>query len=363
MTYGFQRFVGFDGAVLLSEEELIVPRPLSGPRVSIVGVGGAGNNILNQAIDAGASPSNCVAVNTDRSQLSRSPANNKVLLDGRSVPDQSAGIPILDYRRARQLTATRVKPFTEGSDCTILLAGLGGETATEAAPAIAQYARTSVRPVISVVAIPFIHERERRFIALRGLKHMVDSCDSTIVIDNALNGHVTSSDSLQADEKATQAVQVLTDIVSGLDQRLMPEALRIMSLGPISCICSADLTPGETIQGAVIRALGSPSASLPITKTAGAILLHRGPSSLGDGEAQQAYEAIASLVGNDIAFLHASIRSKSRSASLLLTGFDYGTAVRTFVSFIEDLYDVEYGETEERLISGLNVPLFQMELP
>ena len=350
-------------ALTLSEEELISPRGLSGPRVSIVGVGGAGNHLLNQAIDAGASPSNCVAVNTDRSQLSKSPADNKVLLDGRSGSDQSSDLPTIDYRRARQLTAHRVKPFIEGSDCTILLAGLGGETATEAAPAIAQYTRTSVRPVISVVAIPFIHERERRFIALRGLKHLVDSCDSTIVIDNALNNHITSSDSLQADEKATQAVQVLTDIVSGLDPRLMPEALRIMSLGPIACICSATLLPGETVQGAVIRALGAPSANLPITKTTGAILLHRGPSSLGDGEAQQAYEALASLVGNDIAFLHASIRSQSRSTYLLLTGFDYRTAVRTFVNFIEDLYDVEYGERGVESILGFNIPLFQMELP
>src|SRR2546422_10160208 len=109
-------------ALTLSEEELISPRGLSGPRVSIVGVGGAGNHLLNQAIDAGASPSNCVAVNTDRSQLSKSPADNNVLRDGRAGSDQSSGLPTIDYRRARQLTAHRGKPFIEGSDCTILLA-------------------------------------------------------------------------------------------------------------------------------------------------------------------------------------------------------------------------------------------------
>src|SRR5215467_13489681 len=239
---------------LLSEEELVASRGSSGPRVSLVGVGGAGNNLLNRAIDAGASPSNCVAVNTDRRQLSKSPANNKVLLDGKSSLSESTNLMTVDYRRARQLTAHRVKPFTEGSDCTILLAGLGGETATEAAPAIAQYARTSVRPVISVVAIPFIHERERRFVALRGLKHMVDSCDSTIVVDNAMNNRVTSSDGLQADEKAALAVQTLTDIVSGMDNRFAPEALSIMSLGPIACLCAAPVHPGETVQSAVIRA-------------------------------------------------------------------------------------------------------------
>src|SRR5262249_47287677 len=98
----------------LSEEELIFPRAISAARVSIVGIGGAGNNLLNQAIDAGASPSVCVAVNTDRNQLSRSPADNKVLLDGRSDSNEYQAIPTIDYRRARQLTAHRVKPFTEG---------------------------------------------------------------------------------------------------------------------------------------------------------------------------------------------------------------------------------------------------------
>ena len=348
---------------LLSEEELVASRGSSGPRVSLVGVGGAGNNLLNRAIDAGASPSNCVAVNTDRSQLSKSPANNKVLLDGKSSLSESPNLMTVDYRRARQLTAHRVKPFTEGSDCTILLAGLGGETATEAAPAIAQYARTSVRPVISVVAIPFIHERERRFVALRGLKHMVDSCDSTIVVDNAMNGHTMTTAGLQADQKAALAVQTLPDIVSGMDDHFTPEALRIISLGPIACVCSAQLLPGETIQTTVFRALESPSANLPITKTSGAILVHRGPDVMGDGEALQAYEALASLIGRDVPFAHASVRSSSESACLLLTGFDYGTAVRSFVSFIEDLYDIEYGQGSEESISEFAVPLFQMERP
>src|SRR3989441_1669767 len=225
-------------ALTLSEEELISPRGLSGPRVSIVGVGGAGNHLLNQAIDAGASPSNCVAVNTDRSQLSKSSADNKVLLDGRSGSDQSSGLPTLDYRRARQLTAHRVKPFIEGSDCTILLAGLGGETATEAAPAIAQYTRTSVRPVISVVAIPFIHERERRFIALRGLKHLVDSCDCTVVIDNGVDRDYLSTATRTTDETASIAVRSLTELLSGAEDVEAKDILEVLSKGDLATVCS-----------------------------------------------------------------------------------------------------------------------------
>ncbi len=347
----------------MSTEELVPLRTFPpAPRVSVVGVGGAGNNLLTRAIGGGISPSYCIAVNTDKTQLSRSPADNKVLLDGESA--QNARSPPQDFesRRIRQLTAHRVKPFTEASDCTILLAGLGGETATETAPAIAQCTRTSMRPVISVVAIPFIHERERRFIALRGLKHMADTCDCTVVIDNALTGSKSSAGSLEADEKASMAVQTLTELISKSEPGVVPETLRILSLGQIAVICSAQVRPSDTIQSAVIKALQRSSANLPLVNTTGAILLHRGPTRMGDGEAERAYEALVSLVGRDIDFLHTSIESSSEATvRLLLTGYDYDTAIRAFVDFIEDLYDVEYGQPSEGLLVGFHASLSQME--
>ncbi len=327
-----------------------------------MGVGGAGNKLLARAIGGGISPSFCVAVNTDKTQLSRSPADNKVLLDGESVQNSDSSLGDLESRRVRQLTAHRVKPFTESSEVTILLAGLGGGTATETAPAIAQCTRTSVRPVISVVAIPFIHERERRFIALRGLKHMVDTCDCTIVIDNAMSGNKSNAGSLEADEKASVAVQTLTELVSKIGPGLIPEALRILSLGQIALICSAQVKTTDTIQSAVIKALQSVSANLPLVNATGAILLHRGPTKMGDGEAERAYEALVSLVGKDIEFLHTTVESSSEATvRLLLTGYDYGTAIRTFVDFIEDLYDVEYGQSSEGLLVRFQASLFQME--
>jgi aromatic ring-opening dioxygenase catalytic subunit (LigB family) len=46
---------------------------------------------------------------------------------------------------------------------------------------------------------------------------------------------------------------------------------------------------------------------------------------------------------------------------LLLTGYDYGTAVHAFVDFIEDLYDVEYGQPGQGTVAAFQMPLFQME--
>jgi cell division protein FtsZ len=176
-----------------TEEISSVPETHSSTfKVSIVGIGGAGNNLVTGAITRGIDPKHCVAVNNDTGQLSRSPAPNKVFL-GAGITKNEWESSSTQSTKLLQTSAHRVTPFTKDADFTILVAGLGGATATATAPLIAQYNRTLVKPVVSIVAIPFLHERERRFIALRGLKKMVDSCDCTIVIDNSMESNSVDS--------------------------------------------------------------------------------------------------------------------------------------------------------------------------
>jgi cell division protein FtsZ len=348
----------------LSTEELVEARLSSRtPRVSVVGVGGAGNNLLTSVIGEVVGPGHCVAVNTDRAELSRSPAVNKVLLDEGVVGGGFSASFRLSPVKMMELSAYRVRPFTATSDLTIVVAGLGGGTATGTAPLIAQSTRSSLQPVISVVAIPYIHERERRFVALRGLKHMIESCDCTVVIDNAMDDGLAHGGERQADEKAFQAVRSLTELVSRVEPAVLPNAIRILSLGQIAIIASAPMGSTGSIQGAIIEALRGPSANLPLSKTSGAVLLYRGRSKLSEGDAAKAYEALESIIGKKIAFFHTSVESPSEPIlSLLLTGYDYGTAVHAFVDFIEDLYDVEYGLPAPKSFLGVEIPLFQMEM-
>lgn len=342
----------------MSAEEQVLTEVLPSPglRVSIVGVGGAGNNLISHAIGGGINPCDCVAVNTDSVQLSKSTAQNKVLLGEmvkRNGYDQSA--------IKRQLSLQRLTPFTQQSDFTILVAGLGGVTGTEAAPLIAQWNRTEVRPVISVVAIPFIHERERRFLALRGLKRMVESCDCTMVIDNSVQRESSAYSGRVADETASTAVRGLSEIVATSDQRIRARILETLCLGSIATICTSGLESSDSIQSAVINGLRTPSANLPLSKAKGAVLLFRGPEPLSTVQAAHAYDAIASLVGHDVRFVQQSIMHPSRfSLSIFLSGYTYDMTLGAFVDFIEDLYDLEYKVGPGTPV-GLSVPLYQME--
>jgi cell division protein FtsZ len=328
-------------------------------RVSVVGVGGAGTNLLSQAITSGLSPKDCVAVNTDRNRLSESLAPNKVLLgefadaNSRWTGERSGSVQVL---------AHRVAPFTRESDFTILLTGLGGVTGTVAAPAIAQLNRNQVRPVVSVVALPFIHERERRFVALRGLKRMVDACDCTVVIDNAVQFDETLNLDRRADETACLVVKSLSEIVAMGRPADTNKLLRILALGHVATACTSLVSSTDRIQSAVIKALESPSANLPLSKAKGAVIIFRGSEPLNAGQTALAYEAVASFVGHDVEFAQASIRSDADPLLLvLLSGYSYGACLGAFVDLIEDLYDMEYGIEPGSSEIGLPGRLYQME--
>ena len=326
-----------------------------------MGVGGAGNNLLSHAIGGGVSPSRCVAVNTDRGQLSRSLARNKIFLDQTVGPTAAKVVTRREEQRTFQSAAHRVTSYTDGSDFTIVVTGLGGGTGTESAPIIAQRSRTPVRPVVSVVAIPFIHERERRFIALRGLKRMVDACDCTIVIDNGIDRDYLSSATRTTDETASIAVRSLTELLSGAEDVEARDILEVLSKGDLATVCNFTLRTGDTLQSSVIQALRTPSANLPLKKAKGALLLYRGPATLSTAQFAQAYDALVSLVGSDLSFIHGSVYTQSEpSVCLFLTGYTYGTAIEGFIDFVE-LYDAEYGQEEGDEFTTLSVPLYQME--
>ncbi|HEX4921988.1 MAG TPA: hypothetical protein VFV92_14765, partial [Candidatus Bathyarchaeia archaeon] len=343
---------------MAAEEVSIRPESSRDAHVSLVGVGGAGNNLLRHAITRGANPEDCVAVNTDRSQLSESLAGNKVLLNGDESDSQWSKRPIGKV----ELFAHRVTPFTQQSESTILLTGLGGMTGTKTAPVIAELNRSKVKPVFSVVALPFIHERERRFVALRGLKRMVESCNCTVVVDNAIQYKNLANVERSADERAALAVRGLTDIVSirnPLERRGIMETL---SLGPVATLCVSALRSVNDVQSSVIEALRTPSANLPLTRAEGVVMVYRGPKSLGAEKAQLAYETVCSLLGKQVEFRSVNASSNSPpTLSLFLTGYSYGVALGAFVDLIQDLYDMEYGL--DPITPGIKLPLglYQME--
>jgi cell division protein FtsZ len=126
--------------------------------MKIIGVGGAGVNILNQLIQSNKIQADFVAVNIDPKSLRRSKAKTKLNLDPRyRLAGGHSSTPERVYQSAWG-SADALYALIDNARGVLILAGLGGDTGTGAAPVVAQIAREAGAAVVSLVTLPFRHE-------------------------------------------------------------------------------------------------------------------------------------------------------------------------------------------------------------
>ena len=130
--------------------------------IKVVGVGGAGLAILEHLAAEGAVLSDCVAMHTDAKALLASSAAQKVQLGREAASGLGAGgDPNVGQAAARE-SGSDIAAACSGAQLVVVCAGLGGGTASGAAPVVAQEAKKSGALVISVVTLPFAGEGGKR---------------------------------------------------------------------------------------------------------------------------------------------------------------------------------------------------------
>ncbi len=155
------------------------------PKIVVVGVGGAGNNIINRIHQMGVKGAQLVAINTDRQHLTIISDDITKVLIGEGVTRGlgSGGSPEIG-RKAAEVSRQTLQQILGGSDLVFVVAGMGGGTGTGAAPVVAQIAREAGALVISMVTYPFRLERARMEKADQGIMELAKTSDTVIVIDN-----------------------------------------------------------------------------------------------------------------------------------------------------------------------------------
>jgi len=131
-------------------------------KVKIVGVGGGGNNTVNNLIDLNLKGIQFVSVNTDFESLEISKAPIKLLIGEKITKGKGAnGDPLIGSRAAFQSAGAIKKTFMD-SHMVFIMAGLGGGTGTGAVPVIAKICKDIGAQVIAIVSTPFSFEGEKR---------------------------------------------------------------------------------------------------------------------------------------------------------------------------------------------------------
>jgi cell division protein FtsZ len=154
-------------------------------KIKVIGIGGAGSNILDRMVLDGSDEMQLIAINTDVQSLAGSVATHKVQL-GRTLTRGlgSGGDPELGLAAAQEATEEIRNALADG-DVVIVCAGLGGGTGSGATPWVVQLAKEEKALVLVLVALPFTFEGRRRCAqAATSLEQLGSSADAVICFEN-----------------------------------------------------------------------------------------------------------------------------------------------------------------------------------
>jgi cell division protein FtsZ len=161
--------------------------------IKVVGVGGAGCNVLDRIVLDGLDKADLIAINTDVQALASSVAARKVQL-GRTVTRGlgAGGDPEVGYNAAYE-SADEMRQALTDARMIFVCTGLGGGTGSGAAPAVAQVAREGGSLVIAFATLPFAFEGKRRLAqAQEALTKLRENCDAVICFENDRMGDMVA---------------------------------------------------------------------------------------------------------------------------------------------------------------------------
>ncbi|MBI5391086.1 cell division protein FtsZ [Candidatus Woesearchaeota archaeon] len=274
--------------------------------IKVIGVGGAGNNMVNWLYHKGVKGAEIIACNTDQQHLNTVGADRKFLI-GRNVtrglgcggyPDKGA--------ESAQESLKEIKDSIAKTDMAFVCAGMGGGTGTGAAPVVAQVARDVGSIVIGTVTMPFKIERARVDKAEFGLQQLRKVCDTVIVIDN--NRLVQIAGNLPVQQAFAVANELVATMIKGIVETIAIPSLvnldyadvkAVMTEGGVAAIGVGFSDTNNKVDEAVKGALSNPLLDISYEGATGAIIQITGGPDLTLEEINRIGEMVTKSMDQD----------------------------------------------------------------
>jgi len=275
------------------------------PQISVVGIGGAGCNIVTWIKEKGITGAKTIALNTDAQHLSISKADKRLLIGYKITGGLGCGGFPEQGTRAAEESAEEIKRELQGSGLVFLTAGLGGGTGTGASPVVARIAKDLGALVVGVVTIPFDVERERVIKAKEGLKRLLEVCDAVIVIDNNRLRKVAGN--LPLREAFAKANELIASFIKNISETIAVPSLMNLDFADLKAImmgkggvCAIGFGEGsgETkVEDAVEKALSNQLLDIgDIRKAEGALIHVEGGEDMTLDDVNRAGELVISRI-------------------------------------------------------------------
>ncbi|MEM0372221.1 MAG: cell division protein FtsZ [archaeon] len=277
---------------------------MDGPRIIVMGCGGAGNNTLNRMARLGVAGAELIAVNTDRQHLTLIHDSVKKLLIGQSVTRGlgAGGFPEVGAKAAEVSRAT-LSQALEGADMVFITAGMGGGTGTGISPIISDIAKEQGAIVIGMVTYPFRLERARLLKADEGIQKLRKVADTVIIIDN--NRLVELVPNLPIEQAFSVADEVISRAVKGITETITTPSLinldyadvrAIMTQGGVSVISVGEARGHQRVSEVVEDTLKNSLLDVDYTGAKGALIHITGGPDLTLGEANEIGERLTEAI-------------------------------------------------------------------
>ncbi len=190
------------------------------PKITVIGVGGAGGNAVNNMISSNLEGCEFLVCNTDAQALEHSLSENKIQLGANVTGGLGAGSKPEVGKAAAEESLEEVMQYLDGANMAFVTAGMGGGTGTGAAPVIAKACRERGILTVGVITKPFHFEGSHRMkSAEAGIEEMQDYVDTLIVIPNqnlfrVANEKTTFAEGFKmADSVLQSGVRGVTDLM------------------------------------------------------------------------------------------------------------------------------------------------------
>ncbi len=305
--------------------------------IKVVGVGGAGNNVVNRMVDAGTKGVEFIAVNTDKQALAVSSATQKIQIGEKLTHGQGAGSdPDVGKRSAEESRNNIAKSF-EDADMVFITAGMGGGTGTGAAPTIADIARESGILTVGVVTKPFGFEGKRRMMqAEAGISDLLGKVDSLLIIPNdrlkyATDQKVTFKNAFEiADDVLHQAVTSISDLIknTGFINLDFADVTTIMKDAGLAHMGVGHAAGKGKAEDAARAAVASPLMETSIDGARGVLINITGSNDMGLEDIEAAANLVQASAHPDANIIFGATFDDTMDdeirVTVIATGFDEG---------------------------------------
>jgi cell division protein FtsZ len=306
------------------------------PRITVLGVGGAGGNAVNNMITSKLEGVSFLVANTDAQALHQSKASRKIQLGAKLTEGLGAGAKPEIGRGAAEESIDEILEHLSGSHMVFVTAGMGGGTGTGAAPVIARAVRELGVLTVGVVTKPFHFEGDKRMkSAERGIEELQNFVDTLIVIPNqnlfrVANERTTFAQAFSmADEVLHSGVRGITDLIvmPGLINRDFADIRTVMSEMGKAMMGTGEMEGEGRALRAAEAAISNPLLDDVSMKGAHAVLVNvTGGPDLMLFEVDEAVNRIRAEVDSDANILFGSALLENMEGrvrvSVVATGID-----------------------------------------